>query len=206
MTSDLVLSIVLIVLVLAGIWAVIEVALTVRSARRDIDSLTTSAREVIEEAQPVIAKLDGVVDELEPAAKHLPPLLEQTEQAVGEASDSLAKLGTILDDVSSVSGAASSVSGAVNKVAETAASSVAGVVSRLRGTDPGEEASALPEAQQSREQAVQERAAREREVPQETRYVDYGDVSAAPAGSAAASAPAGADAPAANPTTTKETD
>lgn len=201
MTSDLVLSIVLIVLVLVGIWAVVEVALTVRSARRDIDSLTTSAREVIEEAQPVIAKLDGVVDELEPAAKHLPPLLEQTEQAVGEASDSLAKLGTILDDVSSVSGAASSVSGAVNKVAETAASSVAGVMSRLRGTAPGEETSALPEAQQSREQAVQERAAREREVPQETRYVDYGDVSAATAGAAPDDTPT-----ATNPTTTKETD
>lgn len=174
--TDAILPIVLIVLVLVGIWAVVEAALTMRSARRDVERLTTAAREVVEQAQPVVAKLDGLMDELEPAAKHVTPLLEKTEAAVGEASTSLDRLNGILDDVSSVSGAASSVTGAVKGVAESAANAAAGVVSRLRG-EATPDAAALLDG----------RAAEEGEAPAPaegpaapTRYVDYGEVAPAP--------------------------
>ena len=175
MTADLILSIALVVLVLVGVWAAVEIALTMRSARRDVNALTTSAREVVEQAQPVVAKLDGIMDELEPAAKRAVPLLEKTETAVDEATVSLDRLNGILEDVSSVSGAASSVTGAVRGVAESAASGVAGVVSRLRGeTSP--DPAALPETR-----AASGAAAQRREAPRETpaRDVDYAEVASA---------------------------
>lgn len=176
MTPESVLPIVLIVLAAAGIWAVVEAALTMRSARRDVSSLTASAREVVEQVQPVVAKLDGLMDELEPAAKRVTPLLEKTEVAVGEATVSLDRVNGILEDVSSVSGAASSVTGAVKGVAESAASGVAGVVSRLRG-ETGAEAAALLDGRAPEGTRV---PAEEPAAP--TRYVDYGEVapSAAP--------------------------
>lgn len=169
--TEAILPIVLIVLVLVGIWAVVEVALTMRSARRDVSTLTSSAREVIEQAQPVVAKLDGLMDELEPAAKHVTPLLEKTEVAVSGATVSLDRVNGILEDVSSVSGAASTVTDAVKGVAESAATGVAGVMSRLRGGSSADEAAALPQTQQTAPESKPEP-----EAP--TRYVDYGDITA----------------------------
>lgn len=176
MTADLILSVVLIALVLVGIWTAVEVALTMRSARRDVEKLSASAREVIEQAQPVVTKLDGIMDELEPAAKQVTPLLRKTETAVDEATVSLDRLNGILEDVSSVSGAASSVTGAVKGVAESAASGVAGVVSRLRAGSSGEK-DVAPRLDGEREDP----APRGQAAP-EARYVDYGEVAGAPAG------------------------
>ena len=173
--TDAILPIVLIVLVLVGIWAVVEVALTMRSARRDVERLTTAAREVVEQAQPVVAKLDGLMDELEPAAKHVTPLLEKTEVAVSGATVSLDRVNGILEDVSSVSGTASSVTGAVNRVAESAASGVANVVSRLRGGSPAETAARI---EASVEQEAKKIVEEHREPQPPTRYVEYGGVSA----------------------------
>ena len=87
------LYIALIVLVLFGVWAVVEVALTMRSARKSIDKITTSASEVIEQAQPIVAKLDGVVDELEPAAKRLGPLMDEADEAARSVDTAFCALG-----------------------------------------------------------------------------------------------------------------
>ena len=175
--TDAILPIVLIVLVVAGIWAVVEVALTMRSTRRDVERLTTAAREVVEQAQPVVAKLDGIMDELEPAAKRVTPLLEKTEVAIDEASASFDRLNGILEDVSSVSSTASSVTGAVKGVAESAANAAAGVVSRLRG-EAAPEPSALLDGRAS-EAAHFAKVADEPAAP--PRYVDYSEVAPAAA-------------------------
>lgn len=169
------LQIALIVLVVVGVWAVVEVAITMRSARRDIERVTTAATEVIEQAQPVVAKLDGLADELEPAAKRLAPLAVKVEGTIDAANDSLGRVNGILEDVSSVSGTASSVTGAVNRVAESAASGVANVVSRLRGGSPAETAARI-EASVEREAKKIVEEHREPQPP--TRYVEYGSVSA----------------------------
>ncbi|HIZ45998.1 MAG TPA: hypothetical protein IAA19_03140 [Candidatus Olsenella pullistercoris] len=165
------LQIALIVLVVAGVWAVVELALTMRATRRDVGRVCDSAREVVEQAQPVVAKLDGIADELEPAAKQVAPLLRQAGVAVESANASLGRLNGILDDVSSVSGAASSVTGAVNRVAESAASGVAGMVSRLKGGRPADAPARL-------DGALSEEPVREQEPSAPTRYVDYADIAA----------------------------
>lgn len=63
------LQIVLVILVLAAVWAVVELALTLRHACASVDEVTRTANETIEQAQPVIAKLDGVMDDLQPAIR-----------------------------------------------------------------------------------------------------------------------------------------
>lgn len=171
-----ILQIALLVLAVVGVWAVVEIALTMRSARRDVERLTSAASEVIEQAQPVVVKLDGIADELEPAAKRALPLLEKTEAAVSTADETLGRVGSILDDVSTVSGAASSVTDAVKGVAESAASGVAGVVSRIAGARGGAAPARLdePSAPAAEPRPVEEAAP--------TRYVDYTDIAAGTVG------------------------
>ncbi len=182
--TETILPIVLIVLVLMGIWAVVEIALTMRTARREVEQVSASAREVVEQAQPVVAKLDGIMDELEPAAKRVTPLLEKTEAAVGEATGSLDRLNAILDDVSSVSGAAAGVTGAVKGVAESAAAGVAGVVSRLKGGPQGD--APRLDGKGPEKDAAAERPAHEERPQERVRYVDYAEVAASEAPDSAA--------------------
>lgn len=163
------LDIAVLILVVAAVWAVVELAVTLRHARRDVERLTASAQEVIEQAQPVVAKLDGMADELEPAVKEVTPLLRKAGGTLDAADASLGSLNAILEDVSSVSGAASSVTGAVSHAAESAVSGVASVVSRITGSRPPAPSAKL-EGEVSAEPAPRE------EAP--CRYVDYTEVAA----------------------------
>ena len=63
-------QIALLLLAVAGVWAIVELALTLRKTRNVVDSLDKTVNDLnntIAEAQPVVAKLDGAVDELTPA-------------------------------------------------------------------------------------------------------------------------------------------
>ena len=126
-----ILDIVLIVLVLVGVWAVVELALTLRRARSSIVEVVDSANSTIEQCQPIISKLDGMMDELEPAIKKIDPLLASANESVEGIPTLVTQCTTILDDVSSVSGAASGITNGVSKAATNAVSSVTGVFSKL---------------------------------------------------------------------------
>ena len=130
-------DIALIVLVIAGVWAVIEVALTLRTARKRVDEVAASANEVIAQTQPIVAKLDGMVDELQPAVKEVPALMENVTVAVDSANDSLTRVNAILDDVSAVSGTASAVTETVNGAVSGVANAVVGAVSKVGGLRGG---------------------------------------------------------------------
>ena len=57
-------QIALLLLAVAGVWAVIELALTLRKTRTVVDSLDKTVGDLnntLAEAQPVVAKLDGAV-------------------------------------------------------------------------------------------------------------------------------------------------
>ena len=169
------LHIALLVLAVIAIWAVVEVALTMRTARRSIDKLTTSASEVIDQAQPVVAKLDGVVDELEPAVKRLGPLMDEADGAVRSADAAFKSLNGVLEDVSTVSGTASSVTDAVNRAAESAVSGVASVVSRIKC---GASAKGAPRLEGAEDPEPERTEVRARQEP--PRYVEYGAADPAP--------------------------
>lgn len=128
-------QIVLTVLAAAGVWAVVELALTLRRARGIVDSIDKAAdrlADTIEEARPMVAKLDGVVDELQPVIGQIEPLLKQAQVAVEALSADLIEVNGVLRDVSTVSGAASSASNAVSGIADAASEKV----QRLFGKGP----------------------------------------------------------------------
>lgn len=176
------LTIVLIVLVIAAIWAVVELALTIRKARDSVDEITRNANQAIEQVQPIISKVDGMVDDLQPAIKDVQPIVEKADVAVDQANVSLARVNEILQDVHTVSNTASNVTTTVNKVADNAANGVAGVIDRITGHGSkrqpkleGKHARKSETAAANPEAPVQAQAAGEpEEEPVNQGYVTYG--------------------------------
>lgn len=127
------LHIVLIVLVIAAIWAVVELALTIKKARTSIDEVTRSANDTIEQLQPIISKADGIVDDLQPSVKQVTPLLESAIKTVDTATVSLEQVNSILGDVSEVSSTASAATNVASGVVDTAANAAVGLVNKIAG-------------------------------------------------------------------------
>lgn len=120
------LQIALLVLVVVGVWAVVELALTIRTARKVVDELSITANETVGQVQPIIGKVDGIMDELDPTIKQVPELLGK----VGATVDSV---NGILGDVSGTTGAVATVTSGVSRAATDAVSSVSNAVGRLAG-------------------------------------------------------------------------
>ena len=120
------LNISLVVLVVAGVWALVELALTLRQGRKSVGEVCDTLNETIAEIKPVVQKLDGVADELAPATKELQPLLDKAGTAVDALTVDLVRVDDILSDVSSVTGAGANVTDAVTKVTASAADGIAG--------------------------------------------------------------------------------
>ncbi len=120
-------EIALIVLVIAGIWAIAELALTLRKTRGVVNSLDETVSELnntIAEARPIVAKLDGAVDELQPALAQVEPLLKSTNTAVDALTANLVEVESVVRDVSSVTGAAANAGSAVSGITDTATEAV----------------------------------------------------------------------------------
>jgi uncharacterized protein YoxC len=135
-----VLHIVLVVLVVAGIWALVELALVFRKTRSTVGQLSDQVSEIarnandtIEQLQPMLDKVDGMMTDLEPAVEQVQPLLEKTGVAIDMVTVDLASVNDILVEVSSVTDTASNVTSAVSKAANSAVSGVAGVVEKFTG-------------------------------------------------------------------------
>lgn len=130
------LQIILIVLALAGIWAVAELAIALRRARTTmgrVDRAVDGLNEAIAETRPVIAKLDGALDDLQPAMSRVEPLLESANVAVDALSANLVEVEAVVRDVSQISGAAASAGSAVSDAAGSASDAVQRLLGRVRG-------------------------------------------------------------------------
>ena len=125
------LDILLIVLVAAAVWAVAELALTLRKARNTIDEVGHSATECIDQTTPIIAKLDGVVDELEPALHEVTPMVENLSVTIEEANRSLESVNGILGDVNAATRGVAGVGESATRIVSTATSAAVGVVSKV---------------------------------------------------------------------------
>ena len=108
-----VLTIVLIVLAVAAIWLVVELAVTARHARAAVDE----AKLAVEEARPAIAHIDEVVTAAAPAVSNVDPLLGNAIVAVDALTSDLKRIDTILGDVSLISGKAGNATAAVGDAA-----------------------------------------------------------------------------------------
>ena len=125
------LQIMLIVLAVAGVWALVEVALTVRKARTTLDEVSHSATEAIDQTTPIIAKLDGVVDDVQPALREVPGMMERVNTTLDQANVSLGTVNGILGDVSSATHGVAGVGESATRIVNTATSAAVGVVSKV---------------------------------------------------------------------------
>lgn len=125
------LSVMLVVLAVAAIWAAIEVALTLRKVRSSLDEVAHSATEAIDQATPIITKLDGVVDDLQPTLREVPTLVEQLEVTIDTANESLDKVNGILGDVHSATSGVAGVGESASRIVSTATNAAVGVVSKV---------------------------------------------------------------------------
>lgn len=128
-------QIVLIALAAVGVWAVAELAITLRRARGAVDSIDRAVEgvnDVVTEARPVIAKLDGAIDDLAPALAQVEPLLKQAGVAVEALSADLIEVNGVLRDVSQVTGTVSTASGAVSGIADAASEKVQKLLGKKR--------------------------------------------------------------------------
>lgn len=150
------LHILLVLLVIAGIWAVIELALTIRRARTTVDSLDKTMGEVndmLAETRPVVAKLDGAIDELQPALTQVEPLLKSANVAVDALTSNLIEVEAVVRDVSAVTGAAANAGNAVSGVADSASEAVQKLLGKFKPGSPDPER-ALNEGSDSSREAV----------------------------------------------------
>lgn len=129
------LQILLIVLAIAAIWAIVELALTVRRARTTVDSLDKTVVEVndlLAETRPVVSKLDGALDDLQPALTQVEPLLKSANVAVDALTSNLVEVEAVVRDVSAVTGAAASAGNAVSGVADSASGAVQRLFAKIK--------------------------------------------------------------------------
>ena len=148
------LHILLVLLVIAGIWAVIALALTIRRARTTVDSLDKTMGEVndmLAETRPVVAKLDGAIDELQPALTQVEPLLKSANVAVDALTSNLIEVEAVVRDVSAVTGAAANAGNAVSGVADSASEAVQKLLGKFKPGSPDPVRSVNEGADSSRE-------------------------------------------------------
>ena len=128
-------QIALLLLAVAGVWAVIELALTLRKTRNVVDSLDKTVSDLnntIAETQPVVAKLDGAVDELTPALAQVEPLLKSSKTAVDALTSNLVEVEAVVRDISEVTGSMAEASNAVSSVTDSAAGAVQKLFNKVK--------------------------------------------------------------------------
>lgn len=181
------LTIVLIVLAIVAVWAVAEMAITIRKARAALDEISHSATEAIDQVTPVVSKLDGVVDELQPALREVPPMMDKVSTLMDEASVSLNSVNSILGDVSSATHGVAGVGDAAGRIVNTATSAAVGVVSKVAsfgGITIPEGQNLIgkggdKEADKAEDEAEADAPAVDTRRHRETSYVSYAPVTAA---------------------------
>ncbi len=170
-------NVVLFLLALAGVWAIVELALTFRKLRGSVNETIRSTNEVIAEVQPIVAKLDGVVDDLQPTIRELTPLVEKIEGTVDATTATVNSLNGVVGHVSTVSGTASNATEAVNKVVGNVAESAAGLVGKI-GAGKAPRRVAAPTSSELPAEASSEKAPSEPAASEDERYVTISTVTA----------------------------
>lgn len=132
-------QIALIVLIVAGVWAVVELALVFRRTRGTVDTLDKTMgklNDTIDDVRPVINKLDETVENLQPAIQQVEPLLQRSTIAVEALSADLIEVNGVLRDVSQITGGVSTASGAMSNIAGAATEKVQKLFNKKHHDEP----------------------------------------------------------------------
>ncbi len=142
-------QIALIVLIVAGVWAVVELALVFRRTRGTVDTLDKTMgklNDTIDDVRPVINKLDETVENLQPAIQQVEPLLQRSMIAVEALSADLIEVNGVLRDVSQITGGVSTASGAMSNIAGAATEKVQKLFNKKHHDEPASSDRTLTES------------------------------------------------------------
>lgn len=103
--------VVLVVLGVAAIWLVVEIALMVRKSRKTVEELK-------QQLEPSIASVNAMADSLEPAVAKIDPLMDRVTLTMDAANLEIMRIDTILEDVGEMTG---TLTGTVETIDELAA-------------------------------------------------------------------------------------
>lgn len=107
--NDIILCVVLVVVGAAIVWLVIELALTIRRARK-------SVTQVVEQIEPTIANVEKITTDIQPVIQKVDPLVERVSLTVDAANLEIMRVDEILEDVGKITGSVSKTVGAVDTV------------------------------------------------------------------------------------------
>lgn len=134
-----ILTIVLIILVLAAIWLVVEIALTMKRTRKVVETLDSTVAELnknvnktLADVQPILSNLDSTITGLQPTVKELPALLNKAGTTVDALSLDLLRVDEILADVSDITNTAANATTAVGGVASSASDVANSVIGKVK--------------------------------------------------------------------------
>ncbi|MBQ6395469.1 MAG: DUF948 domain-containing protein [Atopobiaceae bacterium] len=146
MDMSQIIPVALLVLAIAGVWAVVELALTIRSTRRVVNKLGDQVNETLTEVTPIISKLDGVVDSLDPALKQVDPLMQKLGMTVDALTVDLMRVDEVMANVSAITGSVSRSTASAAKAGAGVANRAEDAENRLTGRKSDDPAPAKLEA------------------------------------------------------------
>ncbi len=124
-----------VVLIVLGVWAVVEFAVTCRKTRRTVKKLSAKIIETIERAEPLIDKTEAVIDELDPAVKQLNTLLDRMGVTIDALTYDLLQAEEVIANLSRVTSASAQatdvISSSVSRATNVLASGLTGVIDRF---------------------------------------------------------------------------
>lgn len=152
----------LVILIVVGVWAVVEIALTIRKARSSLDTLLSQADATLTQVGEILDTADKTLTELQPSVQQLPGLLQEAERAIDVLSNDLATADTILADVSVLTGTAMNATNAISRGASQASTALGSAVAKVGKTisekiAPKPRSTSRIEALEERRLALEER-------------------------------------------------
>ncbi len=155
---------------LALAWMLIELAGTLRTARKTVVELK-------EELDPTLANVKTITEELQPTLAKVDPLIERVQLTVDAANLEIMRLDTIMSDLGDISGTLTSAVEAVDTVANAPLNLVNKATSKLNGVlGTSKAASDASKALGAKKEAVPAPQLEEPAVPVEEKVAQIADV------------------------------
>lgn len=132
--TDVVLPVVFAVVGVALIWALVELVITLRRARKTVET-------VEEQTLPILNDVKDMTESLKPAVDKVDPLVERVSLAVDAANLEIMRLDGILENVDQMTKTASNATAAVDTVANAPLKLVNAATDKLRSAFSSKKAS-----------------------------------------------------------------
>lgn len=146
------LPVVFIIVGIALVWFVVELAITVRKARTTIDDLKS-------QVDPIIANANELTESAKPAIAKVDPLVDRVQLTVDAANLEIMRVDQILEDVTQITDTVSTATVAVDKVAQAPVTAVENLSNRIRDAFKPRRASNVSRALGGQKEAASAEAA-----------------------------------------------